>query len=765
MNNLDSANHVQGRSIYVNDIPVMEGTLHGAVFGSPVAHGRLRSVDLSEALACPGVAAILTARDIPGENQIGSILPDEELFADREVHFMGMPIALVLADTEDQANRARKRIRVDIEELPPLVSARAAYAAGSFICPPRTFEIGAVDRAWAGCAHIIEGQAEMGGQEHVYLETQGTYAYPAENGGVKLHASTQATRYVQRGVSRVLGIPMHRIEVDTNRIGGGFGGKEDQATPWACLAALAAHVLDRPVKLVLSRADDMRMTGKRHPYSFDFKLGLDRDLKIRAYQLTAYQDAGASADVSTAVLERTLFHGTSSYFVADARITCHSCRTHLPPNTAFRGFGAPQAMFAMEAAIMKAAVRLGVDPALIQRRNLLREGDEFPYGQKAEGCRAIQCWESAERTFEVERLRREVAEFNRNHALHKKGLAIYPLCFGLSFTKTSLNQGRALVHVYTDGSVSVSTGVIEMGQGVNTKIVQAAAGTFGIAPARITVHSTNTTRIANASPTAASTGADLNGKATLLACGAILARMKELAARELGAPGPEEIELRDGLVLRRGERTGLDWERLVVLMDEHRVALSEHAHYATPLIHFDKATEKGHPFAYHVYGNAVTVATVDCLRGTYEIDLVKIVHDFGRSMNLDLDIGQIEGGLLQGIGLMTIEELLYGPTGRNLYATLSSYKVPDIHFTPRTLEVLPLASEPEPLALLGSKAVGEPPIVYGIGAYFAILQAVRAFNPRLEPELNAPMTPQKCMLSLYAEPAAHGDSTGDLRPG
>ncbi|MDR3672589.1 MAG: molybdopterin-dependent oxidoreductase [Holophaga sp.] len=751
MINIDSANHVRGRSIYVNDIPVMEGTLYGVVFGSPVAHGRLRSVDLSEALACPGVAAILTAKDIPGENQIGSILPDEELFADREVDFMGMPIALVLASSEDLANRARKRIKVDIEERPPLVTARAAHAAGSFICPPRTFEIGAVDAAWAECAHIVEGQAEMGGQEHVYLETQGTYAYPTENGGVKLHSSTQATKYVQRGVARVLGIPMHRIEVDTNRIGGGFGGKEDQATPWACLAALGAHLLDRPVKLVLSRADDMRMTGKRHPYSFDFKLGLDRDLKIRAYQMTAYQDAGASADVSMAVLERTLFHGTSSYFVPNARITCHSCRTHLPPNTAFRGFGAPQAMFAMEAAIMKAAVQLGVDPAAIQKPNLLREGDEFPYGQKAQGCRALQCWETAERDFELARMRREVADFNRTNRLFKKGLALYPLCFGLSFTKTSLNQGRALVHVYTDGSVSVTTGVIEMGQGVNTKIVQAAAATFGIPPGMITVHSTNTTRIANASPTAASTGADLNGKATIMACSAILARMKGVAAQELRAQDPGDIELRDGMVLLRGESTGLDWNRLVYLMDENRAALSEHAHYATPVIHFNKATEKGHPFAYHVYGTAVTVATVDCLRGTYEIDQVKIVHDLGLSMNLDLDIGQIEGALVQGIGLMTIEELLYGPTGKNLYATLSSYKVPDIYFTPKVLEIHPLASEPDPLALLGSKAVGEPPLVYGIGAYFAILQAMRAFNPGLKVELNAPMTPQKCLLSLYPE--------------
>ncbi len=755
MKNIDSSIHVRGESTYINDLPVLERTLYAAVFGSPVAHGKIRNLDLSEALGCEGVEAILTAQDIPGENQIGNILPDEELMADGEVHFRGMPVALVLARTEDLALRARKKIRVEIEELPPLVTARQAFEAKSFILPSRTFHLGDTENAWQDCAHIIEGQAEMGGQEHVYLETQASYAYPAENGGMKVHSSTQATKAVQRGISRVLGLPMHRIEVDTIRLGGGFGGKEDQATSFACLAAMGAQILKRPVKLVLSRADDIVMTGKRHPYSFDFKIGLDRELRILAYDLTAYQDAGASADMSPGVMERTLLHGTSCYGIPNARITCHSCRTHLPPNTAFRGFGAPQAMFAMEAAIMAAASKLGVEPLEIQRRNLLREGDPFPYGQKTERCNAIPCWESATSLFEVDRLREEVAAFNGEQAFFKKGLSMFPLCFGISFTTISLNQGRSLVHVYTDGSVSVTTGVIEMGQGVNTKLVQAAAQTFSIAPERITIHSTNTTRIANASPTAASTGADLNGNATILACRAILERMKIGASRTLGIEDPQRITLKDEVVHLDGQPTELGWERLVALVQDMRLGLSEHAHYATPEIYFDKTKEKGHPFAYHVYGTAVTVATVDCLRGTYEIDLVKIVHDFGTSMNLDIDIGQVEGGLLQGIGLMTIEELLYNPSGRNIYASLSGYKVPDIHFTPKTLEVRPLKTVPDPLALLGSKAVGEPPLSYGIGAYFAILNAMRAYNPGLKLELSAPLTPQKCLMSLY-------DDYGDL---
>lgn len=755
MKNIDSRPHVRGESIYVNDIPVREGTLHGAVLGSPIAYGKINSIDFSEALKMDGVEAIVSAKDVPGVNEIGNIIHDEELFADKHVNFIGMPIALVCAKTEAIAKKALKKIKLDIEELKPIVTAREAFAEKRFLVPSRTFNLGNVDDEWKNCTHVFEGQAEMGGQEHVYLETQGAYTYMGENGHIMIHSSTQATKYVQKGVARVLGIPMHKIEVDTNRIGGGFGGKEVQPTTWAAMAALATYLYKKPVKLILSRADDITMSGKRHPYSFDFKIGFSKDYKILCYQIEAFQDGGATADVSPAIMERTLFHGTSSYFVPNARITCHSCRTNLPPNTAFRGFGAPQAMFALESAIMKAAVALKVDPAVIQRKNLLKENDEFPYGQYAKNCNAEKCWDTALDLFEVQKMQKEVEDFNKKNTQFKKGLSFYPLCFGISFTKTSLNQGRSLVHIYIDGSVSVTTGVIEMGQGVNTKIVQAAAQTLGISTDKIVVHSTNTTRIANASPTAASSGADLNGKATIVACQGLLNRLKGMACQELKGQDPSEIEIKDEVVYHNGKKTELTWTKLVTLMDENRISLSEHGHYATPMIHFNKSTEKGHPFAYHVYGTAVTVVTVDCLRGMYEIDAVKIVHDFGSSMNLDVDMGQVEGAVVQGIGLMTIEELLFNAKGKNVYDSLSSYKVPDIYFAPKTLEVKALQSKPDALALLGSKAVGEPPLMYGIGTYFAILKAMREFNPDLKLELWAPMTNQKCLMSLY-------DNYGDL---
>lgn len=750
MKNIDAQRHLRGESLYVDDIPVREGTLHVVVFGSPKAHGRIRALALAEARAMAGVAAVLTAADIPGVNQIGGIVEDELLLADDEVHYVGMPVALVVAASEAIARKAAATIRIEIDELPVVVDPREAHAAQSYLTPPRTFLIGDPARAWAECERVVSGRADTGGQEHVYLETQGAYVLPLESGNLKIHSSTQAPTHVQRMAARVLGTAMHRIEVDVIRIGGGFGGKEDQATPWACMAALAAQRLNRPVKLILSRADDIRMTGKRHPYAFDFRIGLDREYKIRAYEVACYQNGGAAADLSPAIMERSLFHGSGSYFLPNARITVFSCRTNLPPNTAFRGFGAPQAMFVLEAAIFKAAEELGVAPEVIQQANLLSDGDVFPYGQQAERCRARACWVSLDESYAIEKIKAEVAAFNREHTYQKQGYALFPLCFGISFTNTMLNQGRALVHVYTDGSVAVTTGVIEMGQGVNTKILQVAAAIFGVNPARIRVESTNTTRVANTSPTAASTGADLNGHATRLACEAIVARLRAVAAAELGcSESPERVSLGDERVLLDGAATNLTWPELIAKAYAGRVSLSEHAHYATPGIHFDKSKEQGHPFAYHVYGTAITTVTVDCIRGTYAIDAMRVVHDFGASMNQDLDLGQIEGGIAQGVGLMTIEELLVNDAGRLVYDSLSSYKVPDIYSVPGVVAVTPLDSEPAPHAIFGSKAVGEPPLCYGISTYFALVRAMRAFNPAFPLELSAPMTHQKCLLALY----------------
>ena len=750
MKHIESKLHVRGETHYVDDLPLREGTLFAAVFDSPFAHGRVTKLDTSAAEAVEGVVAVLTAADIPGENQIGSIIQDEVLMADDVVEYAGMPVALVVAETDAIARAARKHIVLEVEELHPVLDAREAHASEQFIVPPRTFCQGDVDSAWDECAAVVSGTAEMGGQEHVYLETHGAYVWPTEDDCLKVFSSTQAPWYVQKGITRVLGIPIHKIEVDVARIGGGFGGKEDQGTPWACLTALAVHRLGRPVKLVLHRLEDIRMSGKRHPYSFDYKIGVGEDHKIRAWEVTAYQNAGASADVSPAVMERTLFHGCGSYFIPNAQVTVYSCRTNLPVNTAFRGFGAPQAMYVMEAAISAAADAMGVDRAVIQKASLLTEGDTFHYGQEAQRCHARHCWEAAEERFGLAALRAEVDEFNRTHDETKKGLALFPLCFGISFTKTSLNQAGALVHVFSDGSVTVTTGVIEMGQGVNTKMAQVVMEVFGLPADRVRVESTNTTRIANASPTAASSGADLNGHATAMACGAIHQRLLQTAAEELDRP-VDGLQLRDERVYDHGEPTDLDWPTLVTATYEKRRSLSEHAWYATPGIDFDKGAEKGNPFKYHSYGTAVTVVTLDCVRGTYDVDAVRIVHDFGASINEGLDRGQIEGALMQGIGLMSIEELTLYPDGSLKTNSLASYKIPDIYTAPGEVLIEALGKDGPPGALFGSKAVGEPPLCYGISTYFAVQDAMRAFNPDCTVSYEAPMTYQRCLLALYPD--------------
>ncbi len=752
MKNVDSKSHVRGESVYLDDVPLLQGTLFACVYDSPIAHGKLKYIDFSEAEKAKGVVKIIKAKDLIGENQIGGILPDEPLLAETEVHFCGMPVALVLAETEEQARHAAKLIKAEIEPLEIITDARQAQAKGELISPPKHFKLGDSENAFSECEYIFEGRADVNGQEHLYIETQGAYSIPTEQGGLKIYSSTQGPTAVQRAVSRVTAIPMNLLEVDVTRLGGGFGGKEDQANAWAALCAVGTQLTKKPVKYALHRMEDMRMTGKRHPYSADYKIGLDKDLKIVAYQVIFYQNAGAACDLSLPVLERTLFHCTNSYFIPNVSATAFSCKTNLPPNTAFRGFGGPQGMFVIESAIAHAAEKLNISASEIQQKNLIKDGDEFPYGQIAES-EAVTSWTQANEKYDFEKLKSEADEFNRNNKFIKKGIAFQPVCFGISFTKTPMNQARSLVHIYTDGSVAVSTGAVEMGQGVNTKIAQVAANVFSLPIERVKVHTTNTLRIANTSPTAASAAADLNGKATQMACETILQRLKEVAAPLIEAESADDVSIENGFVFRNGERTNLDWLVLVNEAYMQRVNLSEHAHYATPGISFDWSIAKGKPFAYHVYGTAIVGATVDCLRGIYEVDYVKCCHDFGSSMNTSVDYGQIEGGIVQGIGWMTMEEIFYDDSGKLRSNALSTYKIPDIYSVPKEIEILPLETSRENLAIFNSKAVGEPPLMYGIAAYFAIREAVKAFNQENSPKFDAPFTAEKVLMNLYNERA------------
>jgi len=746
--NLDSYTHVRGESLYVDDVNIRQGTFHAVVFDSPKAHGKIKSIDYSKAEALEGVQRIFTYKDVPGENEIGGIIPDEPLFAEDEVHFWGMPIALIVAESEFIARKARGLIDIEIEDLPVITTAKEAKAKGSFINAPRSFSLGDTEKAFADCDYIFEGETFSNGQEHLYIETQGAYAEPLENGNIKVTSSTQGPTAVQKTIAKVLGIAMHKIEVDVTRLGGGFGGKEDQATPWAVMAALAAHHLNQSVKLILNRHDDLRMTGKRHPYESTYKIGLSKDLKIIAYQTEFLQNSGAAADLSPAIAERTLFHATNSYYIPNVTTKVLSCKTNLPPNTAFRGFGGPQGMFVIESAIAKAAHEIGVPTRTIQEANLLDENDTFSYGQIAKKVEAKNTWHSAKNIFNIEALEQEVEDFNKNNTSFKKGIAFMPITFGISFTNTPMNHARALVHIYLDGSVGISTAAVEMGQGVNTKMMQIAADVFSIPIEKIKIETTNTTRVANTSPSAASSTADLNGKATLMACNALVERLKIVASEDLKA-SVKDITLKEESVYINNKKSALTWTELVSKAMLKRVALTENAHYATPEIHFDKTKEKGHPFAYHVYGTAITTTTIDCMRGTYEFDSVKIVHDYGKSMSEGIDLGQVEGALIQGIGWMTMEEIAYNKEGRLLSNALSTYKVPDIFSVPKTVEVIPVETEGNDMAILKSKAVGEPPLMYGIGAYFALQNAIKAFNPNYDLQFNAPMTPEKLLTGLY----------------
>lgn len=748
MKNIDSKGHVRGESIYLDDIPELRGTLHGVVFDSTCAHAKIKSIDYSKAEQLPGVVKVITYKDIPGQNQIGGIFPDEELLAQNEIHFWGQPILLIIAESQKIAFKARKLISIIVNELPVVVDAREAKSQNKLVMPPRTFKLGETKNTWKDCEYIFEGKADSNGQEHLYIETQGAYAVPMENDGMRLYSSTQGPTAVQRITAQVLGVQMHKIEVDVTRLGGGFGGKEDQATTWAVMAALGSKLLNKPVKVSLHRMDDMRMTGKRHPYSSNYKIGFSKDLKIMAYEATYYQNAGAAADLSPAIMERTLFHSTNSYFVPNVEVTAYSCKTNLPPNTAFRGFGGPQGMFVIEAAIAHAANELNISAKEIQEKNLLQNGNEFPYGQIADKVEIENSWYSAKKKFELEKLEQEVSKFNTENVHFKKGISLMPISFGISFTKTVMNHARALVHIYQDGSIGISTGAVEMGQGVNTKMLQVATFIFNVKANKIKLETTNTTRVANTSPTAASATADLNGKALEIACNALLKRLKETVAKHLNVT-VDDVKIIDEAVYLKNVKTDWDWKKLIDTAFLDRVCLTENGHYATPIINYNKEIEKGHPFAYHVYGTAITVVTVDCIRGRYEIDALKIVHDYGKSMNTIIDRGQVEGGAVQGIGWMTMEEIIYNNQGKLVSNALSTYKVPDIYSVPKELVIEQLETEGHELAILKSKAVGEPPLMYGIGAYFAIQNAVKAFNPNYKLKFDAPFTPEKVLMGLY----------------
>ncbi len=745
MKNGDMLMHVRGTSQFVDDIPTPAGCLHAVLFTSPVACGTLRSVDISAATSAPGVVAVYTAKDVPGLNEVGHIFKDQPLLAIDTLEYIGQPIALVVAKSRRAAQRAVKLITAVIDKREPLFSPREAAQRGLIHGQKRELVNGDIAAAFAQCKVIAEGKLASGPQEHFYFETQRALALPGEHDTIKVIASSQAPGAYHRHIAEVCGIPQHKVEFEIRRLGGGFGGKESTAV-WVVAPAMAAFILKQPVKLFLSRNEDIFTTGKRHAYEYDYKMGLDAEGNIRAFEVTLYQHAGACADISTAVLGRSFLHASGSYRVPNIRITAVSCRTNIPPNNAFRGFGVPQGTFAIEAALTRAAELLGKDIVEVKKQNLLRDGDSLPYGVQPPKPTAVRCWETLEQKANVAQRLQAVAEYNRTHTATKRGLGIVPVCFGISFAQTALNQAGALVNIYVDGSVAVSTGAVEMGQGVNTKIQLIAAQTLGVTPDRVMVETTNTMRVANASPTSASTGADLNGMAAKYACDELRTRLVQFAAQHLKMEA-KDLSIADNVVLENGVPTELNWEKLIAAAQWARVDLGSHAFYATPDLFHDLKTERGRPFAYYAYGTSLTEVLLDTVRGTYTIEAVDVVHDVGQTLSEAIDRGQVEGAVIQGIGWATIEQIRYAPDGRVLTA-VNAYKVPDIKFVPRQFNITLLPDSENPFAVAKSKAVGEPPFIHGLGAYFALWHSLRAVrHDRDIPSL--PLTPEKVFMYLH----------------
>ena len=738
----ESLPNVLGQTQYIDDLPRPAGCLQAVVRLSDSAHAKILAIHTEAAVALDPSVRVILAKDIPGTNQIGSNKPDEPLLPEDEWDYWGQPIALVVASTRSLARKAAAALRVESEPLPVITDPRVAAAAGDFILPPRTIACGDVANAFARCAYVAEGRVDSGGQEHVYLETQGAIAQVTDGRRMFVISGTQGPSGVQTAVAKVLGLPMNMIEVEARRLGGAFGGKEDQAATWACMAAVASWVTGKPVEIYLNRKDDMRATGKRHPYSSDFRIGADKDGKLLAFEADYYQNSGSTCDLSPAIIARTVLHATGAYQVPNVRVTGYMCHTNLPSFTAFRGFGGPQAFFVIESAMDALAQKMGLDPIELKRRNLYQEGDETYYGMKLERVRASESVERLLAKVDYPALKARIKAFNASHRLEKKGVGFIPVSFGISFTKLSMNEAGALVHIYNDGSVLVSTGAIEMGQQVTRKIALIVARTFGLPVAKVSVQRTTTLTVANTVPTAASTGSDLNGMAAKIACEEIRGRLVRKAAELLGASSGD-IDIQEGRILRDGVETDLSWEKLVGEVYAARQDLSAHGFYATPFLEYDMAKERGKPFAYHVYGAALVEATVDILRGTYHLDSATIVHDIGESIDPSTDRGQIEGALAQGLGWALLEDLRFGSDGKPLSDTLSTYKVPDNSFIPPVIDIEFLPPIDNPTTPYNSKAVGEPPLQYGIAGYFAVLDALRAAIAHPLESYNLPFIPER----------------------
>jgi len=745
--------HVAGRATYVDDLPELAGTLHAALGLSPVAHGRIRAIAVDAIRALPGVVAVLTAADIPGVNDCGAIVHDDPILADGEVHYVGQPVFAVIATDRELARRAAAQAAkvLDIEPLPAVITALEAHATQQYVLPPMHLERGNAKAAIAAAPRRLKGTLSLGGQEQFYLEGQISYAIPTENDGMRVHCSTQHPSEMQHLVAHALRLDSHHVHVECRRMGGGFGGKESQSGLFACIAAIAARRLDRPVKMRPDRDDDFMITGRRHGFEYSYEVGFDDEGRVLGAEVDMVSNAGFSTDLSGPVMTRALCHFDNAYWLPDVAIHGYSARTNTQSNTAFRGFGGPQGAFACEVILDSIARALGRDALAVRRANFygVGERDVTPYGQRVVDNVIGPLVDELAAKADYEQRRVQIDAFNATSPVLKKGLALTPVKFGISFNVKHLNQAGALVHVYADGTMLVNHGGTEMGQGLNTKVAQVVAHELGVGFDTVRATATDTTKVANTSATAASTGADLNGKAAQDAARKIRERLAAFTARRHGGDAAD-VRFANDVAHVNGQ--AIPFRELVRAAYEDRVQLWADGFYATPGLHWDRDRLQGRPFFYFAYGAALSEVVVDTLTGEWKLLRADVLHDVGRSLNPAVDIGQVEGAFIQGMGWLTTEELVWHPrTGMLTTHAPSTYKIPTANDCPPVFNVALYDNANVEDSIHRSKAVGEPPLLLPFSVFLAIRDAVSAVGDhRVDPPLRAPATGEAIMDAVDA---------------
>jgi len=753
-----AAYQLTGEAVYVDDIQ-QQNVLVGHIVQSPIAKGRMVSFDLSEAEKVDGVKAILTYKDIPGDNNLGAIVHDEQALSEGEICFIGQALFLIAAETKLQAIAAEKLIKLELEEETPIVTIQQAMAADSKINPTRVMKTGDTEKAFLTAEHILTGELTIGGQEHWYLETQACLCIPGEGNEIKVISSTQNPTEVQLMVAENLAIPFHQVEVEVRRLGGGFGGKETNPHHVAVWAALLATKCKMPVKIKLTRDEDQLITGKRHPYFITYKVAYTGAGIIQAIEMNLNSNGGHARDLSMAILERSMLHAENSYFIENMTINATAWRTNLASNTAFRGFGAPQSMAAMENIIEEIAQNLKIDAAEIRFKNFygINERNTTPYKQVVKNNRLFMIKDELLPSSDYFARKKEIENFNANNKYVKKGIALNPVKFGISFTATFLNQAGALVNIYTDGTILVNHGGVEMGQGLNTKIQQIAALKMGVSIDKVKVNATNTSKVPNTSPTAASSGSDLNGAAVKNAVIKLKTRMQESIAAYFSEQNPEKVKsepknivFRNNLVFDwTNEEREISFAQASEICRFRQVSLSATGFYKTPDIFFDRTTESGNAFHYFAFGMAVSEVSLDVLTGEITLERTDILHDVGESINPNIDIGQIEGGFVQGLGWLTTEEMKYTEKGKLLNYSPDTYKIPGVRNIPKDFRVKLLENAPNPNTIRKSKAVGEPPFMLAISVWLAVKNAISAVaGNKMKVNLPIPATNENILLSI-----------------